>query len=242
MAKRENTSAGRRTSTGESPIAAGNAHCSSSAGVTTFTALSEAQWQSIRSTRDWPEGRDWRGMIEIFGQRFREAQAKRKIWVQKLRGKDAANEKERVYAALRSIARTQSACGRLAHDDLDENQFPDPGLKLREQRFKAWLSDYDAYVTPFVGKSDPNREHLEWQLMLLWIEAGGKLEYSRKKDDPGTPYGPLIDFLALTLGAVLGKSYRPSGIAKVIDRHRPQIAQAFQAVGREVRRHRPAKH
>jgi hypothetical protein len=64
-------------------------------------------------------------------------------------------------------------------------------------------------------------------LMSVWIEAGGKLDYSRKKDDPGTPYGPLVDFLVLTLEAVLGKTYQPSGIAKMIDRHRPEIARAY---------------
>ena len=37
---------------------------------------------------------------------------------------------------------------------------------------------------------------------------------------PNTPYAPLIDFLTPTLNAILGKTYRPSGIAKMIDRHR----------------------
>ena len=190
----------------------------------TFTALSETQWQLIRSTRNWPPGHDWRGMIETFAQRFWEAQVKRRMWVKKLQGRQPAREKDRVYGALLLTLRLQRAWAKLAHDnDLVEDGLPDPGLKFREQRLRTWLSDYDSWVAPFVGWSDPFQEHLEWQLMSVWIEAGGKLDYSRKKDDPGTPYGSLVDFLTLTLEAVLGETYRPSGIAKMIDRHRPEI-------------------
>jgi len=63
-------------------------------------------------------------------------------------------------------------------------------------------------------------------LISIWIDAGGELSYSRKKDDPTTPYRPLVDFLTLTLKAILGETFRPSGIAKMIDRHRPEIAKA----------------
>jgi hypothetical protein len=72
--------------------------------------------------------------------------------------------------------------------------------------------------------------------MSIWIDAGGKLEYSRKKDDPGTPYGRLVDFLTRTLEAILGKTYQASAIAKMIDRHRPEIARA-----RGMRRRRGAR-
>jgi hypothetical protein len=46
------------------------------------------------------------------------------------------------------------------------------------------------------------------------------LRWSRKKDDAGTPYAPLVNFLTLTLNAILGKALKPSGVAKLIDRHR----------------------
>jgi hypothetical protein len=228
MPKSDKPSAGRRPPPGASPVGAGAAHSASATSVATFTTLTEAQWEAIRSTRNWPGGRDWRGMIETFAQRFWEAQGKRNIWVKKLRGKRPAREKDRVYGTLLLTRRLQRAWAKLADDDADfvENGLPDPGLKLREQRLEAWLSDYEAWVTPFVGKSDPFQEHLEWQLMMIWIEAGGKPDYSRKKDDSGTPYGPLVDFFALTLEAVLGKTYQPSGIATMIDRHRPEIARA----------------
>jgi hypothetical protein len=150
------------------------------------------------------------------------------MWVNKLRGKQPAREKEKVYRTLLLTRQLQRAWANLADDeDLLEDGLPDPGLKLREQRLSAWLSDYQEWVTPFVGKSDPFQEHLEFQLMSVWIEAGGKLDYSRKKDDAGTPYGPLVDFLALTLESVLDKRYQPSGIAKMIERHRPEIARSW---------------
>jgi hypothetical protein len=168
-------------------------------------------------------------MLEKCAQRFWEEQSKRKMWVKKLRGKRPAREKERVYGALLLTRRLQRAWAKLAtDDDFAEDRLPDPGLKLREQRLITWLSDYETWVTPYVGKSNPDQEHLEWQLMSMWFEAGGKLEYSRKKDDPGTPYGTLVDFLALAFEAVLGKRYQPSGIAKMIERHRPQINVAWE--------------
>jgi len=102
----------------------------------TFEKFTDEQWQAIRATRNWPGGRDWRGMIEKFAQRFWEAQGKRNIWVKKLRGKRPAGEKDRVYGALLLTHRLQRAWAKLADDDADlvENGLPDPGLKLREQR------------------------------------------------------------------------------------------------------------
>jgi hypothetical protein len=150
-------------------------------------------------------------------------------------GRQPAREKQRVYRALLLTGQLQHAWTKLAGDvDFIEDDLPDPGLKLREQRLRAWLSDYNGWVTQFRGKSDPIQEHLEWQLMSMWIHAGGELEYSRKKDDTGTPYGPLVDFLALTLEAVLAKKYQPSGIAAMIDRHRPEIALAWEMSRRGV--------
>jgi hypothetical protein len=189
----------------------------------TFTALSEAQWQAIRSTRNWPDGTDWRGRIEQDGRQFSEAWAERKVWLKKnLRGKKPAEEKKRVERALLQTREDQKAW---ADSVLDDTDLPDPGLKQREQRAEVWLYNYGSHVTPFTSQRDPIQDHLQWQLMSIWIDAGGKLEYSRKKDDPGTPYGPLI-FLTRTLEAILGKTYQASGIVDIIDKHRPEIARA----------------
>ncbi|WMT71896.1 hypothetical protein [Bradyrhizobium sp. Ash2021] len=195
----------------------------------TFTAFSESQWQGIRSTHDWPDGTDWRGEIEQVGRQFSEARGEREAWLKTFREKPA-NEKDRVEHALLKTREQQKAW---ADSNLDDTDLPDPGLKLRQQRAEQWLYNYDTWVTPFAGQRDFMQNRLEWTLMSIWVEAGGELSYSRKKDDPGTPYGPLIDFLTLTLKAILGRTYRPSNIAKMIDRHRPEIANA-----RGIRRRR----
>lgn len=224
MPKSDKPSAGRRPPPGASPVGAGAAHSADATSVVTFTALSEAKWQAIRSTRDdWPEGTDWRGEIEQVGRQFTEARAEREAWLKKLRGEKPATAKERVDRALLLTRELQKAW---ADSSLDDTDLPDPGLKLREQRAEVWLYNYGTWVTPFAGQSDPMQKQLEWTLMSIWVEAGGKLDYSRMKNDPGTPYGPLVDFLALTLKAILGKTYQSSGIAKMIDSHRPEIANA----------------
>jgi hypothetical protein len=229
MPKRRNVSADRRPPAGASPVGAGQAHSADPTSVVTFTALSDAQRRAIRrairSTRDDSlVGTDWCDAIEQAGLQFSERQAEREAWLKKnLRGKKPAEEKDRVERALLSTREQQKAW---ANSVLDDTDLPDPGLKLREQRAEVWLYNYGSHVTPFTSQRDPIQDDLEWQLMSIWIDSGGKLEYSRKKDDPGTPYGPLIVFLARTLEAILGRTYQPSSIAKMIDRHRPEIARA----------------
>ncbi len=223
MPKRDNASAGRRPPAGASPIGARRGHSTGATSLVTFTTLTEAQWQAIRSTRNWPDGRDWCGEIEQVGRDFSEAQAERQAWLKKLRGEKSAREKGRVDRALLLTRQLQKAW---ADSSLDDADLPDPGLKLRQQRAELWLYNYDTWVTPFAGQSDPMQKQLEWRLMSIWVEAGGELSYSRKKDDPGTTYRPLIDFLTRTLEAILGKTYQPSSIAKMIDHHRPEIANA----------------
>lgn len=223
MPKRDNA-AGRRPPLRASTLAARKADSSHATIVVPFTALSGAQWQAIRSTRDdWLAGTDWRGKIEQVGRQFSEAQAERTAWLKKLRGEKPATVKDRVERALLLTRELQKAW---ADSSLDETNLPDPGLKLRQQRAELWLYNYDTWVTPFAGQKDPMKDQLKWTLMSIWVETGGELGYSRKKDDPSTPYRPLVDFLALTLKAILGKTYRPSGIARMIERHRPEIANA----------------
>jgi hypothetical protein len=235
MPRRGNISAGRRPAPEALPVGAPSPHPADATNGVTFTILSEAQWQAIRSTRNWPGGRDWRGTIDVCARRFWEEQGKRKIWIERLGGRQPAREKEKVYRALLLTGQLQYAWTKLAGDvDFTEDDLPDPGLKLREERLRTWLSNYDSWVTRFRGKSDPIQELLEWKLMIMWVEAGGELDYSRKKNDAGTPYGALVDFLSLTLEAVLGKKYQPSGIAAMIDRHRPDIALSLEMFRRGV--------
>lgn len=189
----------------------------------TFEQFTEAQWQAICSTSDhWFEGIDWRRQSEEIGRDHWAAQAARATWVKKLGGKQPAKEREKVCNALKSTRELQKELAALVDDGVLDDDFPDPDLQSPEQRLEAWLSDYDVWVRPFAGKSNPIQSELEWRLMDLWKRSGGKLRWSRKKDDPTTPYGPLVDFLTLTLNAILGWAPGPSGIAKMIDRHRGQ--------------------
>jgi hypothetical protein len=217
----------------------------------TFAGLTNAQWEAIHSTHHWPDGTNWRSLIEQAGRRVWERWAEREIWlVENLRGKPPTEQRKKVEAVLRLTRKLQKAW---ADTSLDEADLPDPGLKLREQRAEVWLYHYGSHVSPFTSQRDPIQDDLEWQLISIWIEAGGELSYSRypeKKpplkerryrrpgqqeparadsefaEEPGTPGGPLIDFLTVALEAILGKTYQPSGIADIIDSHRPEIAKA----------------
>ena len=189
----------------------------------TFTAFTEAQWEAIRSTREnWPEGVDWRREIERIGQEYWEIRASRKMWVNKFRRKQPAKQREKIRKALILMRQLQKVLAELVDDGLLGDDFPHPHLERPEQRLKELLYDYDLWVGLFAGQSNPIQADMESMLMHLWRRSGGKLSYSRKKDDPGTPYGPLVDFLTHTLNAILGKAPKPSGVAKLIDRYRGQ--------------------
>lgn len=246
MSKRSNIPAGRRPLAGASPVGAASAHSADATNVVAFTALSEAQWEEIRSIRDdWPEGTDWRGEIEQLGRDYWEARAARAMWVKKLQGKDPPTQRGKVHGAWKLMCQSREALAGLLKDGLLDDDSLDPDLKSWEEKLlEKWLSDYDVWVGPFSGKSNPIQARLEWELMRLWKRSGGKLSYSRRKESgrrahtgrgatarddgqdyadaerPGTPYALLVDFLTLTLNAILGKALKPSGIAKVIDRHR----------------------
>ena len=194
----------------------------------TFTAFTEAQWQDIRSTRkNWPEDVDWRREIERIGQDYWEMRALKEMWVNKLRGKQPAKQREKICKAWILMRQLQKVLAELADDGLLGDDFPPPNLNWPEHRVKEWLSDYNFWVRPFAGQSNPIQSELEWRLMNLWKRSGGKLRWSRKKDDAGTPYAPLIEFLTLTLNAILGKALKPSGVAKLIDRHRGQKVHTY---------------
>jgi hypothetical protein len=208
-----------------------------------FTQLTEAQWQAIRQTLNYrpKKGIDLRREIDRFGQDYWKGVDTREMWMKKLQGKKPAKQRKKIEQALASIRQSQKALAVLVDDGLLDNDFPHPNLTHPEHCLKEWLSDYDMWVGLFAGKSNPIQAELEWQLIELWKESGGKLAYSRKKEKgrtdtgrgaredrqdhteaepPNTPYAPLVNFLKLTLSAILGKTYKPSGIAKMIDSYR----------------------
>jgi hypothetical protein len=229
MPKRGGISAGRRPA--PAPVGIRRDQSGGAASAPRFTALSDAQWQAVRSTLDWPDGTDWRGRIDQTGRHFCEARAEREAWLKTFRAEKPAVVKEKVDRALRSTRDLQKAW---ADSGLDETDLPDPGLKLRQQRAEEWLNNYDIWVTPYAGKKNPMQNQLEWALISIWVEAGGNLRFSRKKDDATTPYRPLVAFLTVTLEAILGRTYAPSNIASMISKHRSEIANA-RGMGRRRR-------
>ena len=119
MPKRANSSASRRPPPGASPVGSGHGESAGATSVVKFAALSEAQWQAIRSTRNWPDGTDWRSRIEQAGRKFWETQAERKMWLEKeLRGKPGEARKK-VDGVLRLTHQLQKAwaASRSIHSD-----------------------------------------------------------------------------------------------------------------------------
>jgi hypothetical protein len=234
MPNRDNASTGRRPSPGASPVRAGRPHSAGAKSVVIFTALSDTQWEAIRSTREnWPEDVDWRRAIERIGQDYWELRASKEMWVNGLRGKQLAKQREKIRKAGTLMRRLQKVLAELA-DELGDDFLPS-NLNLPEPQVKEWLSEYNFWVRPFAGQSDPIQSELERRLMNLWKRSGEKLRWSRKKDNPGTPYGPLVDFLTHTLYAILGKALKPSGVAKLIDRHRGQKVHTYLMVAMATR-------
>lgn len=99
----------------------------------------------------------------------------------------------------------------------------DPDLDEQERWLQSWLDRYESITGPgFRSRKDPIRVWLEIRLLARWIVYSDgdirDLSFSRKLD--GTPCGPLVEFLTLTLNAILGTAPGPDGIAKIIDQHR----------------------
>jgi hypothetical protein len=114
----------------------------------TFTALSEAQWQAIRSTRkDWPEG-NWRRYIEQIGQNYWKAVDTRETWLKKLKGEKPAEQRKKVQRALASIRESEQALAVLVDHGLLDDDFPHPNLSHPEYCLKEWLSQYDDRNVP----------------------------------------------------------------------------------------------
>ena len=122
--------------------------------------------------------------------------------------------------ALRLTRELQAAMNALP--DPLRGSSPDPNLEEQDRRLQSWLVHYEQLAGPaFRGRKDPYRYWLELGLLTLWIDLfEGDLSFSRKLD--GTPCGPLVNFLKLTLHAITGSAPGPDGIAKIIDQYRKQ--------------------
>ena len=180
--------------------------------------FNDEQWEAIRSLRkNWPDDIDWvlaRDVIERLGRISLMLRAQRSHLGSPVKIRDG------LRTALRLIRELQAAMNALP-DPLRESS-PDPNLEEQDRRLQSWLVHYEYLAGPtFRGRKDPYRHWLELGLLALWIDLfDGDLSFSRKLD--GTPYGPLVEFLTLTLHAITGSAPGPAGIAKIIEQYRKQ--------------------
>jgi hypothetical protein len=191
MPKRGKTRASRRRPSGASSIGTRRVQRIGAAGSQFAGSLSDAEWQTILPTCEkLPDvGIDLRREIDQIGRDYLEAVDTRERWLKKLRGQKPAKQRKKIEQALASIRESQRALAVLVDEGLLDNDFPQPNLSHPEHCLKEWLSDYDMWVQPFAGKSNPIQADLEWQLIELWRSAGGKLSYSRSKEKGRTDTG-----------------------------------------------------
>src|SRR5205823_8730051 len=119
MPKRGDRSSGRRQSPGVSPVGGGRAHSADATSVVTFTVLTDAQWEAIRSTRTkWPDGIDCRREIEWIGQDYWDAQAAREMWVKKLQRNQPAKQRKKIDRAWKSTQQLRMTLAALSEEAL----------------------------------------------------------------------------------------------------------------------------
>jgi hypothetical protein len=181
--------------------------------------FTDEQWGTIRSVRNsWPDDIDLvqvRGTMELLGRMYLMGR------VLRLHLGSPVKIRDSLRTALRSIRKLQAAMNALPVDIRGSS--PDFDLEEQDRRLQSWLVRYEYYAGPqFRGRKDPNRHLLELGLLTLWVDSfNGDTSFTRKLD--GTPYGPLVEFLTLTLAAITGSAPGPDAIAKIIDKYRKQF-------------------
>ncbi|MCK1356585.1 MULTISPECIES: hypothetical protein [unclassified Bradyrhizobium] len=180
----------------------------------TFNALTDEQWNAILAVRpDWPRGIDWEGFRKAF-------EVQGQLYWEQHEGRRRLGTPSIILKHLKTLHQTFSKAQTEMKRLPDHVKHSAPDLERNKQWTQDQIAFYEAIMEPmslgFSGRSDYYRDMLcEW-LMIEWITTlGGELTYSRKFD--GDPYGPLIEFLRLSLKAILGKAPGTSGIAKIID-------------------------
>jgi hypothetical protein len=193
----------------------------------TFTAFTEAQWSAIWKTirsidRDeWPDGIEAqaRESIELSGWTFWNMRHLR------LQLGPPAKLLKSLKSLLRQTRKLQDALTASLPDKLLAlGPVPQP-LERLDQWLQGLLMIYETVTGPqFSRRSDAHRNWLYVRLLETWESLGGQLSFSREQP-ANRPYGPLIEFLTLTVTAILGKAPGPSGMAKIIDQYRPRRRQ-----------------
>jgi hypothetical protein len=180
--------------------------------------FTDEQWEAIRSLRkSSTDGIDWvqaRESVELLGRMY--------LMGRVLRSSQGSPVKirNRLRTTLRLIRQLQAAMNALPLDIRGSSS--DFDFEGQERRLQSWLDRYEYYAGPqFRGQKDPNRHFLEIGLLTHWTDSlGGDPSFGRKLD--GTPFGPLVEFLTLTLHAITGSAPGPDAIAKIIDKYRKQ--------------------
>ena len=177
--------------------------------------FNDKQWEAIRSVRkSWPDDIDWAFARDAIEQLGRGSVALR---TQRSHLGSPVKIRNRLRRALRLTRELQATMRALPAPlrGSDPNNFEE-----HDRRLQGFLLHYEYLAGPaFRGRRDPYRNWLELGLLALWIDPlKGDLSFSRGVD--GTPRGPLIKFLTLTLEAITGSAPGPEGISKIIDRIR----------------------
>ena len=179
--------------------------------------FTDEQWGAIRSVRkSWPDDIDWvqvRGTMERLGRMYLMGRALRSHLGSPVKIRDG------LRTALRLIRKLQAAMNALPVDIRESS----PDINLEEQTAVTKLACSLRVLrrTTVSWPKDPNRHWLELGLLTLWVDLfNGDTSFARKLD--GTPYGPLVEFLTLTLRAITGSAPGPDGIAKIIEQYRKQ--------------------
>jgi hypothetical protein len=175
--------------------------------------FTDEQWEAIRSLRkSWPDDIDW-----VLARHTMEQLAR--TWLMMRASRLRLGSPVEVRNRLRT-RKFQAAMKALL--DRLRGISPDPNLGRWDRWLQGLLLHYEYLAGPaFRGRKDPHRHWLQLGLLALWTDLlKGDLSFARKLD--GTPYGPPVEFLTLTLHAITGSAPGPAGIAKIIQRYRKE--------------------
>jgi hypothetical protein len=178
--------------------------------------FTDKQWEAIRSVRkSWPDDIDWvlaRDAMERLGRPSVAMRTQRSHLGSPVKIRNGLRTAQRLTRELQAALNALPAPLR--------GSSPDPNLEEQDRRLQSLLVHYEYLAGPeFRGRRDPYRNWLALGLLALWIDLfKGDHSFSRKLD--GTPNGPLVKFLTLTLHGITGSAPGPAAIAKIIEQYR----------------------
>lgn len=181
------------------------------AEVKNFETFTDEEWDCIRAVLPTQEEPNDRSEIEIIGAAFWDMRRSRS------QHGSPAKLRKRLEILQRQSRDLQE--GLKALPDRLRASAPHPDLTELDRWLWALLMTFGVLAgPPFSKNRDLYRDWLYDALLERWEALGGELSFSRRLDN--TPYGPLIDFLMMTVKAIVGKAPGASGMAKIIEQHR----------------------